>query len=126
MTTVLWFYLLMFCGATEGFTEKSVDLGQNVTLKCGVDKKNVFWFLIKPSEPPVFLLHSLSNTILEPVYRNMTFRKIFSVQYNSSLFIHNISTNELGVYYCIQTGSPYNISSGIRLSIPNHSAGEFI
>ncbi|MCJ8747585.1 hypothetical protein PDJAM_G00155220, partial [Pangasius djambal] len=40
----------------------------------------------------------------------------------SSLFIHNISTNELGVYYCIQTGSPPNISSGIRLYTQNHSA----
>ncbi|KAF4093398.1 hypothetical protein AMELA_G00001600, partial [Ameiurus melas] len=77
---------------------------------------------MKPSEPPVFILRSYSSSILKPVYKNTTFRKIFSVQYNSSLFIHNISTNELGVYYCIQTGSPYNTSSGIRLSIRNHSA----
>ncbi|KAK3527845.1 hypothetical protein QTP86_008674 [Hemibagrus guttatus] len=31
-------------------------------------------------------------------------------------------TNELGVYYCIQTGSSPDISSGIRLYIQNHSA----
>ncbi|XP_053532733.1 uncharacterized protein LOC108259252 isoform X3 [Ictalurus punctatus] len=122
MTTVLCFYLLVFCGAAESFTEKSVDLGQNVTLKCEVSVNNVFWFLMKPSEPPVFILRSFSSSILEPVYSNTTFSKRFSVQYNSSLFIHNISTNEFGVYYCIQTGSPYNISSGIRLYIQNHSA----
>ncbi|XP_053472704.1 uncharacterized protein LOC128602746 [Ictalurus furcatus] len=118
------FYLLVCCGAAESFTEKSVDLGQNVTLKCVVSVKDVYWFLMKPSEPPVFILRSYSSSILEPYYRNTTFSKRFSVQYNSSLFIHNISTNELGVYYCIQTqtGSPPDISSGIRLYIRNHSA----
>ncbi|XP_053532734.1 uncharacterized protein LOC108259252 isoform X4 [Ictalurus punctatus] len=115
------FYLLVFCGAAEGFTEKSVDLGQNVTLKCEVSVKDVFCFLMKPSEPPVFILRSLSSRSTSAEYRNMS-RKRFSVQYNSSLFIHNISTNELGVYYCTQTGSPYNTSSGIRLYIRNHSA----
>ncbi|KAF4093394.1 hypothetical protein AMELA_G00001640 [Ameiurus melas] len=121
MTAVLWFYLLVFCGAAEGFTEKSVDLGENVTLKCEVSVNNVLWFLMKPSELPVLILHSYSSSILVPYFKNTTFSQRFSVQYNSSLFIHNISTNVLGVYYCIQTGSPYNTSSGIRLSIRNHS-----
>ncbi|XP_047007686.1 uncharacterized protein LOC108259250 isoform X2 [Ictalurus punctatus] len=118
----LHFYLLVCCGAAEGFTEKSVDLGQNVTLKCEVSVRDVLWFLMKPSEPPVFILRSFSSRSTRPNYSSMTFSKRFSVQYNSSLFIHNISTNELGVYYCIQSGSPPNISSGIRLYIRNHSA----
>ncbi|XP_017314593.2 uncharacterized protein LOC108259526 [Ictalurus punctatus] len=122
MTTVLWFYLLVCCGAAEAFTEKSVDLGQNVTLKCQVGVRDVFWFLIKPSESLVIILRSYSIMALEPIYSNMTFSKIYSVQYNSSLFIHNISTNELGVYYCLRTGSPPDIGSGIRLYIRNHSA----
>ncbi|MCI4393389.1 hypothetical protein PGIGA_G00156940, partial [Pangasianodon gigas] len=77
---------------------------------------------MKPSEPPLLILRSFSSKSLEAQYSNTTFNKTFSLQYNSSLFIHNISTNELGVYYCIQTGSPPNISSGIRLYIQNHSA----
>ncbi|KAF4093407.1 hypothetical protein AMELA_G00001740 [Ameiurus melas] len=120
----LHFYLLVCCGAAQSFTEKSVDLGQNVTLKCEVSVKDVSWFLIKPSESLVFILHSYSSSILAPYYRNITFSKRFSVLYNGSLFIHNISTNELGVYYCIQTqiASPPDISRGIRLYIRNHSA----
>ncbi|XP_026803849.3 uncharacterized protein LOC113547626 [Pangasianodon hypophthalmus] len=118
----LQFYLLVCCGAAESFTEKSVDLGQNVTLKCEVSVKDVYWFLMKPSEPPLFILRSFRQSPGEPQYSNQTFSKRFSVQYNSSLFIHNISTNELGVYYCIQTGSPPDISSGIRLYTQNHSA----
>ncbi|KAF4093382.1 hypothetical protein AMELA_G00001560 [Ameiurus melas] len=119
----LHFYLLVCCGAAESFTEKSVDLGQNVTLKCEVSVSNVFWFLIKSSEPPVFILRSFSSRSTSAEYNNTTFNKTFSVQYNSSLFIHNISTNELGVYYCTQTetGSPLDISRGIRLYICNHS-----
>ncbi|XP_060715398.1 uncharacterized protein LOC132838820 isoform X2 [Tachysurus vachellii] len=121
---VLQFYLLVFCGAAEFFTEKSVDLGQNVTLKCEVSVHDVYWFLMKVSEPPVFILRSYSRISLAADYSNTTFNKRFSLQYNSSLFIHNISTNELGVYYCIHTqkGSPPNISRGIRLYIHSHSA----
>ncbi|XP_060767048.1 uncharacterized protein LOC132874710 [Neoarius graeffei] len=115
-------YLLVCCGAAEGFIEKSVNLGQNVTLKCEVSVHDVFWFLMKPSEPPVYILLSFSSQSLDAQYSNTTFSKTFSLQYNSSLFIHNISTNELGVYYCIQSGSPPDISSGIRLYIQNHSA----
>ncbi|XP_060715507.1 uncharacterized protein LOC132838881 isoform X2 [Tachysurus vachellii] len=118
------FYLLVFCGAAECFTEKSVDLGQNVTLKCEVSVNNVYWFLMKASEPPVFILRSFFSISLTADYSNTTFNKRFSLQYNSSLFIHNISTNELGVYYCIyiQKGSSPNISRGIRLYIQSHSA----
>ncbi|XP_060767579.1 uncharacterized protein LOC132875028 [Neoarius graeffei] len=118
----LHFYLLVCCGAAEGFIEKSVNLGQNVTLKCAVTGSDVFWFLMKPSESPVYILRAFSGLSLRADYSNTTFSKTFSLQYNSSLFIHNISTNELGVYYCIQTGSPPNISSGIRLYIQSHSA----
>ncbi|KAM9494085.1 uncharacterized protein Hap1MRO34_004091 [Clarias gariepinus] len=120
----LHFYLLVCCGAAESFTEKSVDLGQNVTLKCEVSVRNVLWFLMKPSEPPVFILRSFSSKTLDPQYSDPAFSKRFSVQYNSSLFIHNISTNELGVYYCnqSQTGSPPVISRGIRLYIQNNTA----
>ncbi|XP_060715459.1 uncharacterized protein LOC132838860 isoform X2 [Tachysurus vachellii] len=118
------FYLLVFCGAAECFTEKSVDLGQNVTLKCEVSLSNVYWFLMKASERPVLILLSYSSKSLTADYSNTTVNKRFSLQYNSSLFIHNISTNELGVYYCIYTqkGSPPNISRGIRLYIQSHSA----
>ncbi|KAF5896081.1 uncharacterized protein DAT39_014226, partial [Clarias magur] len=116
--------LLVCCGAAESFTEKSVDLGQNVTLKCEVSVNNVLWFLMKPPEPPVFILRTFSSKHLVPQYSDAAFSKTFSLRYNSSLFIHNISTNELGVYYCsqTQTGSPPNISRGIRLYIQNHSA----
>ncbi|KAI5608621.1 hypothetical protein C0J50_12242 [Silurus asotus] len=81
---------------------------------------------MKPSEPPVYILRSFSSKTLVPHYSNRTFRKIFSLQHNSNLFIHNISTNELGVYYCIQYDSPPLISRGIRLYTQNHAAGEFI
>ncbi|MCJ8747584.1 hypothetical protein PDJAM_G00155210 [Pangasius djambal] len=118
----LHFYLLVCCGAAESFTEKSVDLGQNVTLKCEVSVRDVLWFLMKPSEPPMFILRSFSSQSTRAEYSKLTFSKTFSLQYNSSLFIHNISTNELGVYYCIQPGPPPDISSGIRLYIQNHSA----
>ncbi|XP_046696626.1 uncharacterized protein LOC124379998 [Silurus meridionalis] len=120
----LHFCLVVCCGATDSFTEKLVNLGQNVTLQCEVDVKHVYWFLMKPSEPPVFILRSFSSRSLSVEYSNQTFNKTFSLQHNSSLFIHNISTNELGVYYCSPTPSvsPPNISHEIRLYIRNYTA----
>ncbi|KAK3510012.1 hypothetical protein QTP70_025308 [Hemibagrus guttatus] len=116
--------LLVYCGAAESLTEESVDLGENVTLKCEVSIRDVSWFLIKPSEA-LFLLRSYSSKTVDADYGNATNKKRFSLQYNGSLFIHNISTNELGVYFCIhaQPGSDPDISSGIRLYVQNHSAG---
>ncbi|XP_060715782.1 uncharacterized protein LOC132839052 isoform X1 [Tachysurus vachellii] len=120
----LLLYLLVCCGAAECFTEKFIDLGQNVTLKCEVAVKDVNWFLMKASEPPVFILRSFSSFCLTAQCINTTVNKRFSLQYNNSLFIHNISTKELGVYRCIHTptDSPPNISRGIRLYIQSHSA----
>ncbi|XP_047667026.1 uncharacterized protein LOC113634630 isoform X5 [Tachysurus fulvidraco] len=79
---------------------------------------------MKASEPPVFILRTFSSKSMTAEYSSTTFNKRFSLQYNNSLFIHDISTNELGVYYCIHTqkGSPPNISRGIRLYIQSHSA----
>ncbi|KAK1802086.1 hypothetical protein P4O66_004430 [Electrophorus voltai] len=53
--------LLLWCGAAESFTDKMVDLGQNVTLRCEVAIRDVYWYLMKPSHPPVFILRSFSN-----------------------------------------------------------------
>ncbi|KAI5627618.1 hypothetical protein C0J50_8484 [Silurus asotus] len=120
----LHFCLVVCCGALDSLTEELVNLGQNVTLQCEVDVKDVYWFLMKPSEPPVFILRSFSSRSLRAEYSNRAFNKTFSLQHNSSLFIHNISTNELGVYYCSQTSSvsPPKISHKIRLYIRNHTA----
>ncbi|TSK67287.1 hypothetical protein Baya_5264 [Bagarius yarrelli] len=118
MKTELWFYLLVVCGAVKGSTDMLVNLGQNVTLKCEIFVSNVYWYLIKPSEPPVFLLRTYTHTVHKAEYKNITLQKTFSLQYNSSLFIHNISANELGVYHCIQMP---HIGTGIRLYIQNRS-----
>ncbi|KAM9494604.1 uncharacterized protein Hap1MRO34_004479 isoform 2-T2 [Clarias gariepinus] len=122
MKTLLWFYLLVCCVAAQSFTEKSVDLGQNVTLKCEVAVSHVYWYLIKPSEPPLFVLRSFSRKMQTPEYSNRTLSKSFSLKLNGTLYIHRISTNELGVYYCLNTALPAKMSRGIRLYIQNNSA----
>ncbi|XP_053349433.1 uncharacterized protein LOC128519653 isoform X2 [Clarias gariepinus] len=121
MKTLLWFYLLVCCVAAQSFTEKSVHLGQNVTLKCEVSESDVYWYLMKPSEPPVFILRSYSRMMQTPDYSNMTLRKTFSLKLKGTLYINRISTNELGVYYCLETALPAKMSRGIRLYIQNNS-----
>ncbi|KAL7831497.1 hypothetical protein SRHO_G00310000 [Serrasalmus rhombeus] len=109
------FCLLLWCGAAEGFTDMLVDLGQNVTLNCETGVKDVFWFLMKPSQPPVYILRSFRSSSTVASYSNNSFSKRFSLQINSSLVIHNITSDELGIYYCIFNETPPKISTGIRI-----------
>ncbi|KAI4875467.1 hypothetical protein NFI96_005347, partial [Prochilodus magdalenae] len=108
--------LLVWCGAAEGgFSDKLVELGQNVTLDCEVSVKNVYWYLMKPMEPPVFILLSHSSVSTFATYENPTLNRTFSLQLNSSLFIANVTENELGIYYCALNGMPPKFSTGTRL-----------
>ena len=111
------------CGAAEGFTDKLVDLGQNVTLNCDIAVKDAYWFLMKPSQPPLYILRSFARAYTVPKYSNSSFSKKFSLQINSSLVIHNITFNELGIYYCMYNDTPPKISTGIRIL---HTSGEYI
>ncbi|XP_076851994.1 uncharacterized protein LOC143504332 [Brachyhypopomus gauderio] len=112
--TGLLFCVLLWFGATESLTNKLVDLGQNVTLHCKISVKDVYWLLMKPSHPPVFILRSYSSTSTAAMYGNTISDKRFSLQLNSTLFIQNVTLNELGFYYCIKI-TPSAVSNGINL-----------
>ncbi|KAL6462009.1 hypothetical protein MHYP_G00301540 [Metynnis hypsauchen] len=114
--------LLLWCGAAESFTDKLVDLGQTVTLTCEIDVKNVYWFLMKPSQPPVYILRSFTSSSTMAIHSNSSFSKRFSLQINSSLVIHSITLDELGIYYCIFNETPPKISTGIRILHTNESS----
>ncbi|KAM9494607.1 uncharacterized protein Hap1MRO34_004479 isoform 4-T4 [Clarias gariepinus] len=92
MKTLLWFYLLVCCVAAQSFTEKSVHLGQNVTLKCEVSESDVYWYLMKPSEPPVFILRSYSRMMQTPDYKTALPAKMSR---GIRLYIQNNSTENL-------------------------------
>ncbi|KAI4875472.1 hypothetical protein NFI96_023751, partial [Prochilodus magdalenae] len=114
--------LLVWCGAAEGFSDKLVELGQNVTLDCEVSVKNVYWYLMKPNEPPVLILLSHSSVSTLATYGNHpALNRTFSLQLNSSLFIANVTENELGIYYCALNETPPKFSTGTRLQPTSES-----
>ncbi|XP_072527296.1 uncharacterized protein [Salminus brasiliensis] len=116
-TAHLHFCLLLWCGAADGFTDLLVDLGQNVTLGCEIGVKNAYWFLLKPSHPTVHILRSFSAKDTSAQYSDQAFRERFSLKSNGSLFIQNITVNELGIYFCINNESSHKMSNGTRLYI---------
>ncbi|KAI7790752.1 hypothetical protein IRJ41_000383 [Triplophysa rosa] len=109
----LQLYLLIWCQAAETLDQLK-DLGQNVTINCDLDEREIYWLLLKVPDPPVMILRTLSTTSL---FFNTTFRQKYSVQSKNHLFINNITVNELGVYYCMKTDTPPKFSTGIRLQI---------
>ncbi|XDV22030.1 hypothetical protein PO909_027003 [Leuciscus waleckii] len=116
----LHLYLLIWCEAAETLTDQLTDLGQNVTINCDFDVKEVNWLLLKLPDSPVWILRTFSSTT--PHYYNNRFRQKYSVQRKPHLFINNVTIDDLGDYYCVTTDAPPKYSDGTRLHITEPTA----
>jgi len=96
-------------------------VGSNVTINCDLDENEVYWILLKTPDPPTVILRSFPTPI-SPFYSNNTFRKKYSVIFKHRLVINNVTADELGVYYCMNTGATPKLSNSTRLTFN----GEFI
>ncbi|KAL6462011.1 hypothetical protein MHYP_G00301560 [Metynnis hypsauchen] len=65
---------------------------------------------------PELILRSVSRGEEKGHYYNTIFRQRFLLQVNNSLLIPNITEDELGDYYCVETGKPIVFSNGLRLN----------
>ncbi|KAL1251119.1 hypothetical protein QQF64_018915, partial [Cirrhinus molitorella] len=92
------------------------DLGSKVSINCDLDENEVHWILLKTPDPPTVILHSFS-TSASPFYTNNTFRKKYSVQFKHHLIINNVTADELGVYYCMNSRTPPKLSNSSRLHL---------
>ncbi|KAG1939879.1 hypothetical protein F2P79_017110 [Pimephales promelas] len=128
----LQLYVLICCRAAV--SDQLTDLGSNVTINCDLDENEVYWILQKTPDPPTVILRSMS-TMSAPFYLNKTFRKKYSLQFKHRLVINNVTADELGVYYCMNTDTPPKLSNSTRLTFNestqiteyhNHTAVEFI
>ncbi len=90
------------------------DLGSNVTINCDLDENEVYWILLKTADPPTVILRTFPTPI-SPYYNHKTFRKKYSVQFKHRLVINNVTADELGVYYCMNTRTPPKLSSSTRI-----------
>ncbi len=102
-------------------SDLQTDLGSNVIINCDLDENDVYWILLKTADPPTVVLRSMSATT-SPFYFNNTFRKKYSVQFKHRLVINNVTADELGVYYCMNTETPPKLSNSTRI----YFTGEFI
>ncbi len=89
-------------------------LGSNVSINCDLDENEVYWILLKTADPPTVILRSMSTTTSH-FYPNKTFRKKYSVQFKYHLVINNVTADELGVYYCMNTETPPKLSNSTRI-----------
>ncbi|XP_057180899.1 uncharacterized protein LOC130548271 [Triplophysa rosa] len=106
-------YVLIWCQATEAL-DQLTDLGQNVTINCDLDANEVYWILLKQSDSPTVILRSFSKSAH---YFNKTLKNKYSVQSKHRLVIYNVTVDELGVYYCMNTDTPPKLSHSTRLNI---------
>ncbi|KAL1251137.1 hypothetical protein QQF64_018933, partial [Cirrhinus molitorella] len=99
-----------------GVADLVPDLGSNVSINCDLDENEVYWILLKTPDPPTVILRSMSTTP-SPFYFNQTFRNKYSVQFKHCLVINNVTANELGIYYCMNTRTPPKLSNSTRIYI---------
>ncbi|KAK2907194.1 hypothetical protein Q8A67_006179 [Cirrhinus molitorella] len=112
-----YIFLLIWYQATESLTNIAVTLGADVNISCDLDIEEIYWYKLKLPDPPVLILRTYSSTYEGAEYKNSIFKDKYSVKTNSRLFIRNISTDELGVYYCVKTSEPRKFSNGTKIYI---------
>ncbi|KAK2907189.1 hypothetical protein Q8A67_006174 [Cirrhinus molitorella] len=113
----LHIFLLMWSQVTESLKNIAVSLGADVIISCDLDIKEIYWYKQKLPDPPVLILRTYDRISEAAKYENSTFKDKYSVKTNSSLFIRNISTDELGVYYCAKTSEPQKLDNGTKIYI---------
>ncbi len=101
----------------ESVTNTAVTLGADVNISCDLDIKEVYWYRQKSPDPPVLILRTYDRTSEGAEYKNSIFKLKYSVKTNSRLFIRNISSDELGVYYCVKTSEPLKFSNATKIYI---------
>lgn len=112
----------MWFEATESLTNIKITLGADVNISCELDIKEIYWYRQKSPDPPVWILRTYDRTYEKVQYENSILKHKYSVKTNSHLFITNISTDELAVYYCVKTSKPQKFSNGTKIYI----TGKFI
>uniref|UniRef100_A0A671QH42 Ig-like domain-containing protein n=1 Tax=Sinocyclocheilus anshuiensis TaxID=1608454 RepID=A0A671QH42_9TELE len=106
-------------------TNTAVTLGADVNISCDLDIEEIYWYRQKSPDPPVFILRTYSSTYEGAKYENSISEDKYSVKTNSRLFIRNITTDELGVYYCVKTSEPLKFSNGTNVYISGELFSHF-
>ncbi|KAI7794631.1 hypothetical protein IRJ41_016938 [Triplophysa rosa] len=123
----LQLYVLLWCQAAKT-SEQLTDLGHNVNINCDLDDEDIYWILLKQSDSPTVILRSFSNPT-SAFHFNKTLKNKYSVKSEHRLVIYNVTVDDLGVYYCMNTKTPPKLSHSTRLNIfeptqptelPNH------
>ncbi len=83
-----------------------------MTINCDLDENEVYWILLKTSDPPTVILQSFSTSSFYP---NKSFIKKYSVQFKHRLVINNVTADELGIYYCMNKRTPPKLSNSTRI-----------
>ncbi|XP_050950849.1 uncharacterized protein LOC127153674 [Labeo rohita] len=114
-TVQLLLFGLLVCHTMESLNDKHVILGENVTLDCQIDVKDIYWVFQKLTDSPVLIMRTFSSDSRTAQLHDKRLKDKYSSLTFSRLFISNVTTEELGIYYCAKTGTPLQLSNGTRL-----------
>lgn len=96
----LFLGLLICCRGADGLTETLVELGQNTTINCSLNIESAYWYIQHQPQPPLAILHSFTSNSPAAFYYNNNYRQTYSLETGNRLFIHNVTVDNCGVYYC--------------------------
>ncbi|KAI4895881.1 hypothetical protein NFI96_021178 [Prochilodus magdalenae] len=119
--------LLIFFEAVNGLKTVNVELGQNILVNCDLPSitrsTEVYWYMQTECRAPVLILRTIGeDTHPLAKYYSPAFKQKFSLV-NHSLLIHNITEEELGNYYCVNSGERV-FSNGTRIHTTRHTSDD--
>ncbi|XP_026091440.1 uncharacterized protein LOC113064749 isoform X2 [Carassius auratus] len=112
---LLLLFPLVWCQTTGSLIVKWVNLGENVTLDCQIDNKEIYWIFQKLKDSPVLILRTFTTDSTSSHIQDQRLKDKYSSLTLSRLFIRNITINEIGIYYCAKPNKTLQISNGTRL-----------
>nr|XP_015217057.1 PREDICTED: uncharacterized protein LOC107079199 isoform X2 [Lepisosteus oculatus] len=115
--TKLQLCVLLLSLQAHCLTGRSVSPGQNVSLECPLSTGEVYWYRQDSAELLLAILRSFESTSTTPFYYN-GFGKHYSLETNSRLLIHNVTSHDSGMYYCARKEEDiFVFSNGTRLDV---------
>nr|XP_023679759.1 uncharacterized protein LOC111850270 [Paramormyrops kingsleyae] len=110
--------LSVCCLTSQSLNVTLVNPGENISIGCGNDMEQVYWYLQSSGRPPAPILRSFGGAASIPFYYDTGSQSKYDLQAGNKLFIHNFTKDDCATYYCAELrDGVFRFFNGSRLNV---------